>query len=238
MFNKKMAIKRSFVKAAVFLAILTASISITSKAFASDCADSDGGQNYNVKGYVNLAGYGWDYCSSSTTLMEQDCGTDINSAVLNYGRTTSYTCPNGCVNGACIPAPSIKITSPNGGEKWEIGKTYNITWTSTGYDKVRINVTCEGYSSGAIMNVLSSATGGSYSFTVPSNWSAQSQCKAQVSENVSMLTGNASEVDYDMSDNYFSIIEAITPSIRVVSPNGGDNLIIGETKRVFWSSVL
>ncbi len=86
-----------------------------------------------------------------------------------------------------IATPAITVLSPNGGEQWEAGKAYNITWNSTGYDKVRINIDCEGYITGAIMNVPSGATGGSYGFTVPANLTTQNQCKAQVSENVSML---------------------------------------------------
>ena len=31
---------------------------------------------------------------------------------------------------------SITITSPNGGEQWEAGKTYDITWESTGVEKI------------------------------------------------------------------------------------------------------
>ncbi|MDO9399706.1 MAG: hypothetical protein Q7T79_03435, partial [bacterium] len=34
--------------------------------------------------------------------------------------------------------PSIKIISPNGGEKLEIGKNYDITWEATGVEKVDI----------------------------------------------------------------------------------------------------
>lgn len=315
-----MATKRSFIKAIIVLAVLGASMVISPKVFAGTCTDSDGGQNYLVKGYVNLSGYGWDYCSNAATLIEQDCGIDASGATLNYGRSSSYVCPNGCSEGVCLPAPTtpaIQVASPNGGEQWIIGKTVNITWkrnwmpeqanglvsiaikkgdgmsipiaqnipdasgyslsilpsmfihgndykivvTSNGYgnnlsdesdnyfsiiesttplikviypnggeqweagkaytikwyatvyDKVRINIDCEGYSSGAIMDVSSGINIGSgyYSYTVPANWPAQNQCKVQVSENLSMLIGNTDGVNYDMSDGYFSIVKDKTP---------------------------
>lgn len=106
--------------------------------------------------------------------------------------------------------PSIKVIYPNGGELWEAGKTYTIKWYATVYDKVRLNVSCEGYGSGAILNVSSGVSIGSgyYNFTVPANWPAQNQCRVQVSENLSMLINNVAGVNYDMSDGYFSIVGA------------------------------
>lgn len=64
------------------------------------CTDSDGGKDYNAKGNVvaksptsdiNV----WDLCSDSTRLVEYFC-TNLQQS----GET--YTCPNGCSNGACL----------------------------------------------------------------------------------------------------------------------------------------
>ncbi|MFH1431746.1 MAG: CARDB domain-containing protein, partial [archaeon] len=79
-----------------------ACVSAPAPAPTNTCTDSDGGPDYYVKGYVNLSGYGWDYCKDTNTLIEQDCGRDITGGVLDYGVTTSYTCPAGCYDGACI----------------------------------------------------------------------------------------------------------------------------------------
>ncbi|MCK5122660.1 MAG: hypothetical protein KAQ87_00710 [Candidatus Pacebacteria bacterium] len=135
-----------------------------------------------------------------------------------------------------VPASSITVTYPNGGEKWEAGKAYIIVWYSTGYDKVRIYVGCEGYSSGAIMDVSSGATGGSYIYVVPANWAAQTQCKVQVSENLSMLTNITDGVNSDMSNNYFSIVESSASSITVTSPSSDDSLEIGKQYQIKWNT--
>ena len=31
-----------------------------------------------------------------------------------------------------VAVPAITVTSPNGGESWEVGSVHNITWTSAG----------------------------------------------------------------------------------------------------------
>jgi len=61
------------------------------------CVDSDGGLNYSVRGTASFNGSsGTDYCIDSTRVDEYSCPS-LNS---NFGRG-SYSCPNGCVNGAC-----------------------------------------------------------------------------------------------------------------------------------------
>lgn len=106
-------------------------------------------------------------------------------------------------------AKFIKVTSPNGGEKWETGKTYNITWSSKGYDKVRVFGECENYGIlGPILDALSGATGGSYSYTVPTHLADQNQCKVQVAENSSMITNIQNGINSDYSDAPFSIVTA------------------------------
>lgn len=47
----------------------------------------------------------------------------------------------------------IRLLSPNGGEIWEPGKTYDITWTSSGVQKVMIEITKEVYG-GSVGNHL------------------------------------------------------------------------------------
>lgn len=66
----------------------------------ASCTDSDGGQNYEVKGVVSKgANSNTDICSAVTVLKEYFCsGNSIKSI--------SYTCPSDykCSNGACVPS--------------------------------------------------------------------------------------------------------------------------------------
>jgi hypothetical protein len=78
------------------------------KFVVNSCRDSDGGQNYNVRGTLSGTGIAAnliDQCTSTYTLVERYCsGT---SAKLAY-----YNCPYGCSNGACVAAPA-NVTPPS-----------------------------------------------------------------------------------------------------------------------------
>lgn len=97
--------KRNFLKTIIFLAILAASIAISPSALADTCIDSDGGISYFTKGYVdtkstNSTGHYSDLCwDGKSELREWSCnGVNVTETV--------YICPNGCSDGACIPAPA------------------------------------------------------------------------------------------------------------------------------------
>ncbi|MDP3882550.1 MAG: Ser-Thr-rich GPI-anchored membrane family protein [Candidatus Staskawiczbacteria bacterium] len=131
------------------------------------CTDSDGGKIYDVKGTTaNSKGDSLiDYCVSGYTtynLMEGYCGSD--GLVLNTSTLCQYGCSNGACNSQPTPTPTIVITSPVGGEQWQQGKTYNITWTSTGVDKV--NIVSGSYAS-IVIGTNVSASSGTYSWTIP-----------------------------------------------------------------------
>ena len=91
----------------------------------STCIDSDGGNNYDVKGTLNFNNvYYSDSCTSSGLLSELYC-------ILNntaYG-SALYNCPGGCSNGACLPAPPAPITTctdSDGGNNYYVKGTLNF----------------------------------------------------------------------------------------------------------------
>jgi hypothetical protein len=107
------------------------------------CTDSDNGKDYFTKG--TTVGLYWqdtvnkypqtyyDSCSACDANM-QNC-RNVSEYFCRYdGKVDNveYTCPNGCLNGACVSTtqPSITVTSPNGGETWQVGNTYTLRWTS------------------------------------------------------------------------------------------------------------
>ncbi len=119
------------------------------------------------------------------------------------------------------------LTSPNGGEMWVAGKTYNITWLSTGTTgNVKID-----YSSNngtAWTAITASVTNnGSYAWTVPTTESTQ--CLVRISE--------ASDSDpTDNSNANFSIVSATTPVLNLIYPNGGEGLYGGANASITWNS--
>jgi hypothetical protein len=101
---------------------------------------------------------------------------------------------------AIIPTPdSLKVISPNGGERWAVGSSHSITWATTGTVKnVKIEYTTNNGSSW-ITIMPSTPNNGSYTWTVPNTVS--SQCKTKIS---GAFNGKPS----DTSNAVFSIIKA------------------------------
>ena len=80
-----------------------------------------------------------------------------------------------------IQPPTITVTSPNGGENWNIGGTYNITWNTTGpITAVDVGESRDNGGSWNIIqtNVPNGVGGGSYSWVI--GGSASTQCLVQV----------------------------------------------------------
>ena len=175
---------------------------------AATCTDTDNGKNYYTKGAVSGIGGSWtDYCYvyNSNLLYEGYC--DGVNAKLEV-----YTCPNGCENSACkqITTQSfITVTSPNGGEKFGQGTNLVITWDLKGVDYVEIDLLDWGrkQENGLAPFVLDLATDypaskGTYTWNIYSDWPTGNLYKIRVA--------SSDNLSKDTSDNYFSIVTAVT----------------------------
>ena len=98
------------------------------------------------------------------------------------------------------PPPSVKVTSPNGGETWEVGSQHAITWISEGsVGNVKIQYSTN--NGGAWTDIVSSTTNnGSYNWTVPDAQS--SNCLVKVAE--------TDDTPSDVSDAVFTIKKSST----------------------------
>jgi len=116
----------------------------------------------------------------------------------------------------------IIVTSPNGGEFWQVGTTKTITWvaapTSTQF---RVYYSLDGGTTYTLLNTTYST---SMSWTIPNITS--SSCKIKV-------------VDYnnacinDESNDYFAIVPA---DVALTYPNGGQNLYYGSNYSITWTN--
>ncbi len=175
-----------------------------------------------------------------------------NEACRNQLNNPSNVCPS--------VQPSITVTSPNGGETLEVGKTYDISWKSSNIsNKISITLTPD---DGSFQYVITpypyiSASDSSYKWTV--------QQDIKVGQKFKIIVGTTDGMVTDYSDNYFNIVEATSthsvcqnatcvsvsgfgmdecakdsdcastqPSITVTSPNGGETLEVGKTYDILW----
>jgi murein DD-endopeptidase MepM/ murein hydrolase activator NlpD len=122
------------------------------------------------------------------------------------------------------PKPQITVTSPNGGNQLEAGKTHNFTWT----DNISENVRLDLYQENTLKQTISSNTpsDGSYNWTLPANLTTASNYKLKVSS-----VSNINVADW--SNNYFTINPK--PQITLTSPDGGNQLKSGENLSITWT---
>ncbi len=116
---------------------------------------------------------------------------------------------------------SITVTSPNGGESWEVGSQQTVTWTSTNVDYVNIYGNFEDGNALIASQIPSS---GSYSWTIPDKPGA---CTIGIYD-----AGDDSI--YDTGDASFTIVS--TPRVTIIYPNGGEEFNYGETVKILWSA--
>ncbi|MDO8424603.1 MAG: Psg1 family protein [bacterium] len=136
-------------------------------------------------------------------------------------------------------SPSITVLSPNGGERWEIGKTYRITWQSQGIKTVAIYVYNDTIFGSGSTNYLDRER---KSLSVPANqgyfdWTIDGIWIPKGDENrykISIGSADSGVTARDTSDNYFSIVAPIASPITILSPNGGETLLAGKPIPFSW----
>ena len=160
--------------------------------------------------------YNW---TTPNVSLENQCRvkvSDIDNPALIYsdGSDAVFT----------ILTPSLNITTPNGGENYNIGTVQNITWTSLAVTNVKLEYTTDGGTNWITIINSTPASAGTYAWTIPPTPSTQ--CKVKISD---ASTGTPS----DESDAVFTILP---PNITVTAPNGGETYQIGTSQNITWIS--
>jgi Bacterial Ig domain len=128
---------------------------------------TDGGDNFTTiaTGLANSGTYAWAVPNTPTpTAVVRVVAYDLagNSGFDVSNATFTIAAPD-------TSAPTVTVTSPNGGESWAAGSVHNITWTAT--DDVGVTSVDLFYSTDGGNNFTTIATGlantGSYAWTVP-----------------------------------------------------------------------
>ncbi|MCP5103412.1 MAG: hypothetical protein GY950_08535, partial [bacterium] len=122
----------------------------------------------------------------------------------------------------------LKVTSPNGGETWEVDSNQTITWTGSGtVNQVMIQYSVDNGNTWATVET-SIGNDGSCDWRVPDTVS--DHCLVRVSAN----DGDGDPLPSDDSDSEFFIVLPSSPTIRVITPNGGEQAVIGTTFKISW----
>ncbi|MBI4014895.1 MAG: protease complex subunit PrcB family protein, partial [Candidatus Aenigmarchaeota archaeon] len=150
---------------------------------------------------------------------------------------------------------TITVTSPNGGESWAVGTQKLVTWKTSGVDPdetIHISIVDEKpqkpwLTAGTSYLIATSANSGSYLWDIPKRIELSSSYYLPLENGTfriktSIGYGN-STVTSDVSDMQFYISSppntdtGVSPSITVLSPNGGEKLTVGETYTIRWQAV-
>jgi len=123
-----------------------------------------------------------------------------------------------------IPAATLAVQAPNGGESAILGTSLAITWTSSNLGgNVKIELSRDG---GGTWSTLfgNTANDGQQLWTVTGPATTQALIR---------VTSTANAATADSSDAPFTILD---PSLHVAGPNGGETAILGSAFPITWTS--
>ena len=104
-------------------------------------------------------------------------------------------------------APSVTVTSPDGGELWFTGSLHNVTWTASdlvGVSTVNLKLSTDGGATYPTAIATGISNSGSYSWIVPNSPSTTCRVRAEASD-------AANNVGTDASNSLFEIRSSLTP---------------------------
>ena len=180
------------------------------------------GTNYSVLTSNSTASpYSWTVPNTGTTtgrIKVEALAADGSTVISTDTSDAAFT----------VLATSVTVTAPNGGNILASGTSYNITWTVTGgADHYRVSYSSTGIG-GTYTAQTSTATGLSYTWTVPTTATANGSIKVEA-----MTVGSpGTPITSDVSDAVFTIA---TTTVTVTAPNGSESLNGGTTFNITWS---
>jgi hypothetical protein len=117
----------------------------------------------------------------------------------------------------------LTITSPNGGEKWEVGTAHLIEWNTIGPIQ-KINLEYSNNNGGRYIPIIAElGNTGKHNWSIPDDLTKEALVKIFDFQDSTVV---------DVSNAVFKI----QGSIRVTSPNGGEAWDAATTKNVTWTS--
>jgi len=204
------------------------------------CSDSDGGINYGTKGTVTGECCGatgiTDICSDRDGISSLSSGTHLGEYYCNEEKnnflTELYSCPNGCVDGACVsdgPPPSnlntCSISPVSKNIKINEIFTFDVV-CKEGTTIVECPPKSVSFSNNGIVEIVPSSQPG-----LPLKGKSEGSTTVTVTPQGGKLYSSCST-----DVNGVNVVAGITPDLTVVSPNGGENWNAGSNYAFEWTS--
>lgn len=168
----------------------------------------------------NTKAYAWN---SIPSISSDNCKikvSDPSDPTMFYDESDNFY--------SMTPTPKVTVTSPNGGEYWQSGSNQEIRWVSENIPNVKIEFTSDGGANWSTIVNSTTTNSGSYPWlNIPNMHSLQ--CKIKITD---VKYGSPT----DQSDNNFTISNQVTKSIKVLSPNGGEDWEAGTKQNITWNS--
>ena len=165
--------------------------------------------------WVNVNEKMYHYCliNATSDRLELDA-KDVNGSTFDAVTITKNT------------GPYTTLNVPNGGEKWEQGNTYSITWS----DNIEENVKIELYKGGTRSSTIASSTesDGEYEWTIPADQEIGNDYKVKISS-------IENDTVFSISSANFSIEEEFILSVPYAQ--NFDDLDTGETLPEKWEQL-
>lgn len=178
--------------------------------------------NYPAGGWTTLAtgqtGNSWLWNITQATTAAARIKITYESAT-QFGDTSS-------ANFAIIQ-PQLAVTAPNGGEQFNIGSGYNITFSRTdhpGAVTIQLNRT---YPSASWETLTTGYTGSSFSWTASGPATLNARVRVLSEVYTSPQVGDSSNANFRI----------LSPGITIIAPDGGEQLAIGTTSWIRWIRV-
>ena len=155
--------------------------------------------NYLTFDWSNISSFPTNYLLKKVTVQIMGTMTGLWEGQVGIDEVVAQT--------GTGPTTSIKVVTPNGGEKWEAGMQHNITWTGQGIDNydVKIEYSTNNGATYTFMDYKTNyGTSGSYAWTVPNTPSTQCLVRLAV-----LLPPEI----FDVSDAVFEITQPSQPFI-------------------------
>ena len=123
-----------------------------------------------------------------------------------------------------VHPPNIQLTNPKGNETLYIGNNYSIEWNATNSRAIKIDYSTDNINWNPINDSVPSSNGIVF-WQVP---------------NSPTFNGKIRIIDLDFQQfrdsNEISFKIVSKPTLNLVTPNGGENLVAGQKQNIVWSS--